>query len=124
MNLCVVYKETKVDERIHLSSEKETEESHHDYEFTISIDTMNNWEDMAAILEKSGLKSKHYSFTTVFNRNYRSLPRSSIDNSEFILRLDPLSLHGTVHSISRFLQSLQPPTVMLVDADSHVHLLM
>ena len=116
----IVYKETKVNDRIHLSSEKDSEEALSDYDFIISIDAMKNWEDLAAILDKSGLKSKHYSFTTVFNRHYKSLPRASIDNSEFILHLDPLSLHGSVHSISRFLQSLQPPTVMLIDANSEV----
>ncbi|KNB43457.1 hypothetical protein JH06_2692 [Blastocystis sp. subtype 4] len=114
----IVYKETKVNDRIHLSSEKDSEEALSDYDFIISIDAMKNWEDLAAILDKSGLKSKHYSFTTVFNRHYKSLPRASIDNSEFILHLDPLSLHGSVHSISRFLQSLQPPTVMLIDANN------
>lgn len=118
MNIYVVYKETKVNDRIHLCSEKDSEESLSDYDFLVSIDTLNNWEDMAAILEKSGLKSKHYSFTTVFNRSYKSLPRASINDSDFILRLDPLSLHGSIHLISRFLQSLQPPTILLVDANS------
>lgn len=101
---------------IYLTPEQLAAPSACDYDFTVTVDALTHWSDMADMLQKSGLQSNHYSLTTVFNRAYTSLPHPSFDDTDVLLQLDPVALHGSVHLISRFLQSLEPPTFLLVGA--------
>ena len=87
-----------------------------DYDFTVTVDALTNWSDIVTSLQTNGFQSSHYVLTTVFGHAYTSSPHASFDGGDALLRLDPVALHGSVHLISRFLQSLEPPTIVLANA--------
>ena len=101
---------------IYLTPEQASASSACDYDFTVTVDALTNWSAIADSLQTNGFQSSHYYLTTEFGRSYTSSPHSSFDETDTLLRLDPVALHGSVHLISRFLQSLEPPTFLLVAA--------
>ncbi|KAK8792382.1 hypothetical protein WA588_004880, partial [Blastocystis sp. NMH] len=110
------YKESRVGNVICLTPEQVSAASACDYDFTVTVDALTNWSDIVTSLQTSGFQSSHYVLTTVFGHAYTSSPHVSFDGGDALLRLDPVALHGSVHLISRFLQSLEPPTIVLANA--------
>ena len=101
---------------IYLTPEQVSSPSACDYDFTVTVDALTNWSDIAASLQETGFQSSHYYVTTVIGHANTSSPHTSFSEGDTLLRLDPVTLHGSVHLISRFLQSLEPPTIFLVNA--------